>query len=103
MTWTVYTEVGKHEKVRRGKEGRGGTHHQRRGEADRVTGVDLTMEVIKEMTEMFMVRLLEDTHLLALHRKVKGVQRKDLRLTERMRTQPHSDWKFEDLERKGRV
>ena len=60
------------------------------------------LEAVKELTEMWMVRLLEDAHLLCLHRKVKGVQMKDLRLAERMRSQPAAGWDWKHLE-KARV
>ena len=60
------------------------------------------VETMREITEYRMVRILEDAQLLALHRRVKGVQTKDLRLAARIRDQP-ARWMWEDLERKRGV
>jgi len=56
------------------------------------------VEALREITECRMVRILEDAHLLALHRRVKGVQTKDLRLAARIRDQP-AQWVWENLEK----
>ena len=45
----------------------------------------VALEVLREMMETWMVRLLEDALLIAIHRKVQGVQTKDLLLTKRIR------------------
>ena len=56
------------------------------------------VETMREITEYRMVRILEDAQLLALHRRVKGVQTKDLRLAARIRDQP-ARWVWENLEK----
>ena len=56
------------------------------------------VETIREITEFRMVRILEDAQLLACHRKVRGVQTKDLRLAARIRDQP-ARWVWENLEK----
>lgn len=58
------------------------------------------LDVLKELTEAWVVTVLEDANLLALHRGVTGVQPKDLGLVFRMRHQTPSDWQREWLERK---
>ena len=58
----------------------------------------VAMEMLREMVECWMIRIMEDAHLCCLHRKVKGVQVKDIRLAERIRFKPGSDWKREYLE-----
>ena len=45
----------------------------------------VSLEVLWEMMELWMVRLLEDALLIAIHRKVQGVQTKDLLLAKRIR------------------
>jgi histone H3/H4 len=56
------------------------------------------LEVAAEMWELWMVRLLEDALLCCLHRKVKGVQTKDLVLAMRMRAKPTAQWQYEQVE-----
>lgn len=56
------------------------------------------VETLREITEYRMVRILEDAQLLACHRRVKGVQTKDLRLAARIRDQP-ARWVWENLEK----
>ena len=58
------------------------------------------LDVLKELTEAWVVTVLEDANLLALHRGVTGVQPKDIGLVFRMRHQTPSDWQREWLERK---
>ena len=58
----------------------------------------VALEVLREMMEMWMIRLLEDALLCALHRKVKGLQTKDLLLAKRMREKPTYDWQYEQVE-----
>jgi histone H3/H4 len=58
----------------------------------------VALEVLREMMELWMVRLLEDALLCALHRKVKGVQTKDLLLARRMREKPTYQWQYEQVE-----
>lgn len=57
----------------------------------------VALEVLREMMEMWMVRLLEDALLCCLHRKVVGVQTKDLLLARRMREKPTYDWQYEQV------
>jgi histone H3/H4 len=58
----------------------------------------VALEVLREMMELWMVRLLEDALLCCLHRKVKGVQTKDLLLARRMREKPTYQWQYEQVE-----
>ena len=58
------------------------------------------LDVLKELTEAWVVTLLEDACLLALHRGVTGVQPKDIGLVFRMRHQTPPDWQREWLDRK---
>jgi histone H3/H4 len=56
------------------------------------------MEMLREMVEIMMVRIMEDALLCCLHRKVKGVQVKDMRLAERIRMKSKPvDWKLYHL------
>ncbi len=56
------------------------------------------MEMIREMVECWMVRIMEDALLCCLHRNRKGVQVKDIRLAERIRMQTKkSGWMREHL------
>jgi histone H3/H4 len=56
------------------------------------------MEMLREMMEVWMVRIMEDALLCCLHRKVKGVQVKDIRLAERIRAKSRpTDWVREHL------
>ena len=57
----------------------------------------VALEVLREMMEMWMVRLLEDALLCCLHRKVVGVQTKDLLLARRMREKPTYDWQYKQV------
>ena len=57
----------------------------------------VSMEVLREMMELWMVRLLEDALLCCLHRKVVGVQTKDLLLARRMREKPTYQWQYEQV------
>ena len=50
------------------------------------------LEVLKELTEAWMVTVLEDANLLALHRGVIGLQPKDIALVFRMRHQTPQGW-----------
>ena len=57
----------------------------------------VTMDVLSEMMELWMVRLFEDALLCCLHRKVVGVQTKDLLLARRMREKPTYQWQYEQV------
>jgi histone H3/H4 len=57
------------------------------------------LHVVKDLLEVLLVTLLEDAHLLTLHRGVKGLQPKDIRLVFRMSHQTPHHWRREDLER----
>jgi histone H3/H4 len=53
------------------------------------------MEMLREMVEIKMVRIMEDALLCCLHRKRKGLQVKDIRLAERIRMKSTPvDWKM---------
>ena len=52
-----------------------------------------TLEVLKELTEAWMVTVLEDANLLVLHRGVVGLHPKDIALVFRMRHQTPQGWK----------